>query len=472
MTERSPRSAGPLLLGLVATSALAIVSSLGWYWEWQQAAAPAAQSGDDHDGHDHEGHGHEGHDHAHEEGEHAGHDHAAGEILHLSDAALQNVGYVPHTVALTDFVKALSLPAVVVERPGQTQIHLAAPFTGIVTEIYSTQGEAVEPGTAMFRLRLTHEDLVATQRDFLQTTEQLEIVRQELKRLESLGEGVVAQKRILDQQYEIQKLEASLVATEQAMLLHGLTEAQVAQIGSERRLLRSVEVSAPEHFHDDHACEGEHLLHIQRLEVTTGQQLESGEELCVLADHCELFVEGQAFEDDARSLREVARSGAPIKARLLVAEGEVGEVEGLKLLYLADRVDPETRALRFYLRLPNSIELDHSPSENRRFIEWRFKPGQRMELSIPVESMRQQIELPSTAVVQEGPENYVFRRDGDHFDRVPVHVKHRDSHSVVVSPLGTLKPGDVVAAKGAYQMHLALKNMAGGAVDPHAGHNH
>ena len=33
-------------------------------------------------------------------------------------------------------------------------------------------------------------------------------------------------------------------------------------------------------------------------------------------------------------------------------------------------------------------------------------------------------------------------------------------------------PGDVVAARGAYQMHLALKNQAGGGVDPHAGHSH
>jgi hypothetical protein len=30
----------------------------------------------------------------------------------------------------------------------------------------------------------------------------------------------------------------------------------------------------------------------------------------------------------------------------------------------------------------------------------------------------------------------------------------------------------VVAANGAYQIHLALKNKSGGAIDPHAGHTH
>jgi hypothetical protein len=42
----------------------------------------------------------------------------------------------------------------------------------------------------------------------------------------------------------------------------------------------------------------------------------------------------------------------------------------------------------------------------------------------------------------------------------------------VIESDGTLFPGDVVAVSGAYQMQLALKNKAGGGVDPHAGHNH
>jgi cobalt-zinc-cadmium efflux system membrane fusion protein len=43
---------------------------------------------------------------------------------------------------------------------------------------------------------------------------------------------------------------------------------------------------------------------------------------------------------------------------------------------------------------------------------------------------------------------------------------------VVIASDGPLKPGDVVAAGGAYQLHLAIKNKSGGGVDPHAGHNH
>ena len=44
--------------------------------------------------------------------------------------------------------------------------------------------------------------------------------------------------------------------------------------------------------------------------------------------------------------------------------------------------------------------------------------------------------------------------------------------AVVVANDGAIFPGDTVAMTGAHQMQLALKNKAGGAIDPHAGHNH
>ena len=80
--------------------------------------------------------------------------------------------------------------------------------------------------------------------------------------------------------------------------------------------------------------------------------------------------------------------------------------------------------------------------------------------------------LPVDAVVNEGAESFVFQQNGDRFDRKPVHVEYRDQRWVVIENDGTLFPGDVVATAGAYLMHLALKNKAGGGVDPHAGHNH
>ena len=407
--------------------------------------------------------------------EHGGeHDHgaAAGNSITLSDRGLENIGFRPATVELQSFERTVTVPAIVAEKPGQTQIHLSSPVGGILTEIYIIQGEAIQPGSKMFDVRLTHEELVTAQQEYLKTAESLEVVDREIARLQSIGEGVVAGKRILEQQYEKQKLEASLRAAEQALLVHGLTEEQVAEILKTRQLLRAITVYAPEHSHAGDGCSEDHTFHVQRLPVSRGQQVETSQELAVLADHCELYIEGRAFEDDASRLREATREGWDVSATLLTEEQEETRIDDLKLLYLADTIDPESRAFHFYLKLPNEIVLVQKDSENHRFIEWRFKPGQRLELRVPVERWEERIVLPIEAVVDEGAEAYVYRQNGESFERVAVKVDYRDGDSAVIANDGALFRGDIVAGRGAYQMNLALKNQAGGGVDPHAGHNH
>lgn len=403
-----------------------------------------------------------------------GHDHgsAAAKSITLSNRGLENIGFRPATVELQSFERTVTVPAIVAEKPGQTQIHLSSPVGGILTGIYVIQGEAIQPGSKMFDVRLTHEELVTAQQDYLKTAESLEVVDREIQRLQSIGEGVVAGKRILEQQYEKQKLEASLHAAEQALLVHGLTEEQVAAILKTRQLLRAISVYAPEHSHAGDGCSEDHTFHVQRLPVSRGQQVETSQELAVLADHCELYIEGKAFEDDALRLREAVRDGWKVSATLLTEQQEETQIDDLKLLYLADTIDPESRAFHFYLKLPNEIVLDQKDSENHRFIEWKFKPGQRLELRVPVERWEERIVLPIEAVVDEGAEAYVYRQNGESFERVAVKVDYRDGDSAVIANDGALFSGDIVAGRGAYQMNLALKNQAGGGVDPHAGHNH
>ncbi len=95
-----------------------------------------------------------------------------------------------------------------------------------------------------------------------------------------------------------------------------------------------------------------------------------------------------------------------------------------------------------------------------------------MQLRVPVERIENQIVLPVDAVASAGAERFVFQENGDHFDRIPVHVIYQDQVWAVIENDGSVFPGDIIAYTGAHQMQMALKNKAGGAVDPHAGHNH
>lgn len=419
-------------------------------------------------------------DHEHHDDEHASgasdhdnpHDHGAkgAATIELSPAARRNLGLRTTRVQLADYTRHVAIPAMVTERPGRSQVAIAAPLTGIVTDIHVTPGEAVHPEQPLFRMRLTHEDLVTAQREFLQTAEELDVVRKEIARLQQAGDAI-AGRRILEQQYELQKLEGVARAARQGLLLHGLTNEQIDQIIETRELLQSLVVSAPPFSEDIDHQPVEHLYHVQSLNVKRGQHVAAGEMLAVLADHCLLLVEGQAFEEDAPYLIEAARGALAIEVIDAERSGQDGPSEPLQILHLADQVDPETRALRFYLALPNELSRDQQVGEHR-FVGWRYRPGQRMTIRLPTgEGWKQQIVLPAEAVVDEGAESYVFRRDGGHFDRVPVHVLYRGPDAVVIRQQPDLI-GSSVATRGAYQMHLAIKNRSAPSVDPHAGHSH
>jgi cobalt-zinc-cadmium efflux system membrane fusion protein len=450
---------------VIAFIAVAGIAAAAWATSnsWLPTKPDAEHSAVAADGHSGHNHGDE-HDHAHDD--------SAATSIELSKNGLKNIGFEPVKIALGNFERKITIPAMIVEQAGRNQVHVTSPLTGIVTDVLIVPGEAVEPHFAMFHVRLTHEDVVTAQRDLLLNIENLDVVNRELERLQSLGEGVIPGKRVLEQQYEKQKLDAAIRAGEQALLLHGLSEEQVAEIRETRKLLKSITVRAPSHEHEGGRCGPDHLFHVQKIGVSPGEQVNAGSELCVLADHCELMIEGRAFEDDADSLRQAAKEGWSVSATVLGGSGKKERINGLKLEYLADKIDPETRAFRFYLRLPNSVVLDQTSPTGHRFLEWKFKPGQRLELSIPVEKWTDRIVLPVDAVVEEGAEMYVYRQNGKKFERVPIHVLYRDRRSVVAANDGTLFPGDVVAGAGAYQIHLALKNKFGGAVDPHAGHSH
>ncbi|MCC9608930.1 efflux RND transporter periplasmic adaptor subunit [Blastopirellula sp. JC732] len=457
-----PQKAGSNGFGTTFVVAVIVAAvAAGSVYVVMRSTQSAAASGDAHDEHAHED------EHAHD---HAGHSEEAS--IKLSANGLKNIGYRPLTLELGTYTRRINLPAMVVERPGRTQIYISSPLTGVVSKIYPMPGAAVAAGSPLFEIRLTFEELVTAQSDLIRTQENLDVVNAEIARLKSLTAGVVPGKRVLEQEYEKQKLEASLKAERQALLLHGLTQAQIDAITEERQLFQTLTVVAPDYERDGAACSMDHFFHVQEISVNVGQQVNAGERLGILADHCELYIEGSAFEDDASRLREASAKGWPVTAQLTSGKGERETIEGLQLLYLSDVVDWQSRAFRFYMALPNDVVSDKVAANDQRYVEWRFKPGQRMEVRVPVEQWENRLVLPVSAIVDEGAESYVYQQNGDHFDRVPVHVEFRDQESVVVANDGSVYPGDVIAARGAYQIHLAIKNKSGGAVDPHAGHNH
>jgi multidrug efflux pump subunit AcrA (membrane-fusion protein) len=474
-------------------AAAALVAAAGNHADAEAGHDEQAEH-DEHDGHDHatpaeaatehaegeaehaEHAGHEGEatqeaeaghdDHANESG--SGHLHDEAASITLSEQARANMGLELTRVELRPFEKSIAIPGIVVERPGWTKVEVTAPMTGVVTRIHPIQGQTVAPDTPLFDIRLTHEDLLQAQTDFLRTVEELDVIAREVKRLEQVTkQGAVAGKTLLERQYDEQRQQALLRSQRQALLLHGLSAEQIDGIVAGRTLLKQLTIRAPSRDETPHES-----LQVEQLHVAQGTAVGVGDQLATLADYSELYVEGRAFEQDMAAVSTAAEKGWHIATTLDGGESCAAASGGVKILYVKNTVDADSRTFRFYVPLCNHILREDTSAEGRRFVSWQFKPGQRTEVKVPVEQWQDRIVLPVGAVAKDGAEYYVFEANDGHFDRRAVKVDYRDKDFVVIANDGSLKLGAMVATSAAHQMQLALKNKAGGAVDPHAGHNH
>jgi len=444
-------------------------------------------------------------EHDHAEGDsHAGHDNA--NSLELSPQAMGNVGLSKDylkPIQLETFRRSMTVPAMVVERPGRTRLEVSTPMAGVITHVHAVQGEAIPSGSLLFELRITAEELVETQTALLKTIGDLDVEKREITRLEEITKsGAIPQKTMLERLYAKDKLEVLLASQKEALRLHGLSERQIVEIVEKRRLLSSLQVMAPvpdshdhEEFHltdlttipvsyrrsgepapairSNKRDEKEHLpVILQEVFVHKGQTVAAGATLAIVYDLSELYIEGHAFEQDSDLLAKAAAQKWGVTAIFERAGQQVDRAANLELLYSASDVEVESRIQNFYVRLPNKLTRDVPSPNGQSYIEWQYRPGQRLQLQVPVEEWQNQIVLPVEAIAQEGAESYVFQQNGRHFDRVPVHVIYRDSTQVVIKNDGSIFPGDIVAQRGAHQLQMALKNKSGGGVDPHAGHNH
>jgi multidrug efflux pump subunit AcrA (membrane-fusion protein) len=442
-----------------ALVAVALVALAGWFPRLEQLLQPAAPVETD----DAQAHAEDEHEHAAD---------ASGNTLDLTPQAQATMNLQLATVALKPFERVISVPGIIVERPGKSRLEVTAPLTGVVTKIEVNQGAGVEPGQVLFQLRLTHEELVQAQADFLRTAEELDVIGREVTRLEALADqGTIAGKTLLERRYEQQKAEAAQRAQRQALVLHGFSEKQVDEILRTRTLLQFLDVVAPQ-AEMIAGSETPPLYQVQRLSVERGQHVNAGDTLAELADHQTLLIEGTAFERDVNAIHDMARHDWRMTAVIDGDSGASQKIEALELDFLDAQVDPEARAFHFYARLPNQLLAHETRPGEARLISWTYKPGQRVQLRVPVEQLPDRIALPAAALAKDGLEHYVFQQNGASFVRRPVHVEYQDPLSVVIANDGSLFPGDRVAASGAQQLLIALKNKSGPAFDPHAGHSH
>ncbi len=422
--------------------------------------------------------------------------------LVLTDAAKASLGLELSPIVLEDYWRSVPIPAEVMEEPGHCEQGVSSTVHGIVLAIHAFHGQTVRSGDPLFTLRPTSELLASTQSALLKSILEIEVAQADLKRISSATEsGGLPAVRKIEKENELKRLDSQRLLQMQELLVRGLSVDQIAEIVRTKTLIQELVIRVPKgqsakdsltETHNpqddtnfetqnptrtepssenaDHTHES--VYSIEQLNVHLGKLIQPGEELCHLARHSRLQIVGRAFEKESVLVTRAIEKNWPVKTIFEVTDESPVIRPGLSILYADNVIEANSRTIRFYIPLPNELVRDCPASNGLSYRSWRFKPGQRACIRLPVEHLLQQIVLPSEAVVNDGVESFVFRANGRRLERVPVRLVYHDSREALVKSGGSLSAGDVVARNQAYQLQLALKNAQGGHTDSHEGHNH
>ena len=390
MSKSKTLAAMVLLFSLSVAAAFALGNVSGLYF-YPKFFVETEE--DDHD-HDHE----EEHvdDAEHEEEE----DHVA-----LTKQAFDNLNLQLGNVTRGDYWKSRTMPGEVIEVPGKSELSVPAPVSGVVERVLVRQGQSVGNHDQIAELRITDEALTQSQAKLLSTLARQEVVRQEISRLEPLTtSGTVSGTKKRNLEYELKQLEADQRTNMQEIRARGLPEAVLESIVSGRTLAAKLFVSLPSFSDPTYLTRNVSLdakvteplsYSIERLDVHPGKSVKRGDTVCSLAFHSELQIRGTAFESDLPLLDRLLDNDWKLTAQIghIQHEGHVHRerLDDLSLLHINNHANATSQTFDFFVPIRNEVKRSMKDDSGRPYQQWKFKPGQRVHLRIPVEQWQNQL---------------------------------------------------------------------------------
>jgi hypothetical protein len=395
-------------------------------------------------------------------------------VLKLSPQARKNLELVAKPARPQTYWRTIQVPGAIVDRPGRSDRGVTSPAVGVVSEVHAFPGDTVRPSDRLFTLRLFSEYLQNTQKELFSSTRETQLLQEQLYRLRPLADkGAIAKSKIIDLENQLRRQEAVIQAHRQDLLTRGLNPQQIVSV-SEGQFVSTVDVVAPPlvkeraklvtlqqaSFQDGNADDEGFAYEVHELNAELGQQVQAGQLLITLSNHSSLYLEGHAFKREAPFLERAAQNGWKISVEFAEDEPEHWPEldQSFEIRYLSNAIDTESRTFDFFIPLSNQSRSYRKGGET--FVVWRFRPGQRVRLHVPVDELSDVLVLPSAAIVREGPEAYVFQQNGDLFNRIPVQVLHEDRLNIVIANDGSVTPGLYLAQSAAASLNRVLKAQA------------
>ncbi len=343
----------------------------------------------------------------------------------LSAEESSRVGVVVQPVARSDFRTHRDFPAIV--QPNQRNMaEITALVRGRVVEVYGELGQEVK-GNAPLAI-LYSSDLGLAQSAYLKAKAKLHVAEQAFERAQFLlQEQVIGEAELQRRQAELLSNQAEANESHDRLKLLGMNDEEFRRLESSRKIRSVVPIVAP--------FAGRIIVR----KLTRGEVVETTDNLFVIADLSEVWVQANIPEKDIPFAHSIHASGdRQVEVRINAYPKEV--FRGT-ITYVGDVLDPVTRTMQLRIELPNR--------------DGRLKPEMFATIRLFSEAQPEQLAVPEAALQRDQGRTFVFvQRSPNEYELREVHVG--ESNGTVTAILGGLNEGEPVVTHGAFVLKSEL----------------
>src|SRR5882724_11813931 len=346
----------------------------------------------------------------------------------LSPEALARAGI--KTAAVTSIAAGTAVTA-----PGSVmanayrEVKVTPIAAGIVTKVHVELGAVVRRGAPL--VTIFSAELAESQTKYMSMSAMLEADHKKLGRTQKLVDIGAASRQDLEEITAVHEAHATEIeAARQRLQLLGLSAEQVRTLTSPSQVISTIVVPAP--------IAGA----LTSRSANLGQVVSMGQELLSVTDLSEVWVVGDLYEQDFRTVRVGSEAAITTSAYPgLTLHGRVS--------YIDPRVDPQARTAKARIEVSNA--------------DGRLRLGMYVSVSFTTPGVSTVV-VPRSAVQVIGDRQVVFvpagNEDGKFIQRqVRLGSPIGDNYSV----LSGLKPGESVVTEGSFFLRAeVLRNAPGG----------
>ena len=343
----------------------------------------------------------------------------------LSAEESSRVGVEVQPVVRSDFRTHRDFPAIV--QPNQRNMaEITTLVRGRVIEVYADLGQEVKANAPL--AILYSSELGLAQSAYLKAKAKLHVAEQAFNRAQFLlQEQVIGEAEAQRRQAELLSTQAEANESHDRLKLLGMNEEEFNRLDRSRKIRSVVPIVAP--F-------GGRII---GRKLTRGEVVETTENLFVIADLSEVWVQANIPEKDIPFVHSVhASGGTQVEVRINAYPKEV--FEGT-ITYVGDVLDPITRTMQLRSELPNR--------------DGRLKPEMFATIRLFSEAQPDRLAIPEAALQRDQGRTFVFvQRGANEYEMREVHIG--ESNGTLTSILSGLNEGEPVVTHGAFILKSEL----------------